>query len=40
MATFTLQNVADSGSNSLRELIAEANTSIGPDVIKFNILVI
>jgi hypothetical protein len=37
-ATFTVSNVNDSGPGSLRQAIADANASPGPDIIEFNIL--
>jgi len=36
-ATYTVTNMADSGSGSLRQAIIDANNNIGPDIIDFNI---
>jgi hypothetical protein len=35
-ATFTVTHIADSGAGTLRQAIADANASAGPDIINFN----
>src|SRR5437867_3300285 len=37
-ATFTVSNVNDSGSGSLRQAIFDANATPGKDLVQFNIL--
>ena len=39
-ATFVVTSTADSGPGTLRDAIANANASPGPDVITFNIAVV